>query len=148
MWNKNKSLILSIVLTVGLLVLLTGFSLFMPWLLQLYIELLNRTQTPTTELLVTFYCCVPLGYTILGTLLKILFNIKKGLVFVKSNVTLLRILSWAIFAVTFICFIGGMWYLPFLIVSAAALFIGVIVRVIVAVLNHGTAIKDDNDLTI
>ena len=148
MWNKNKSLILSIVFTSSLLVILTALAFFMPWLVQLYIELLKRPHTPTTQLLVTFYCCVPLGYAILGTLLKLLFNIKGGNVFIKQNVILLRIVSWAVFALSAICFVGGIWYLPFFIVFGAALFIGMIIRVIAAILAHGTEIKDDNDLTI
>lgn len=148
MWNKNKSLLLSIIVTAGVLVIITVLTIAMPWLLQLYIKLLNRIYTPTTVVLTTFYCCVPFGYIVFGTLLKLLLNIRSNNVFTKQNTTLLRAIAWSCFAISLICIIGGLWYMPFIIVGCAVFFIAVIIKVIRSILTYGNEIKDDNDLTI
>lgn len=148
MWNKNKSLLLSIIITVVVLVILTVLTVAMPWLLQLYIKLLNRIYTPTTVVLATFYSCVPFGYIVFGGLLKLLLNIRSNNVFTKQNTTLLRVIAWSCFVISLICLAGGLWYMPFIIVGCAIFFIAVIIKVIQSVLTYGNEIKDDNDLTI
>ena len=148
MWNKNKSLLLSIIITVAILAILTVLAIAMPWLLQLYIKLLNRIYTPTTVVLTTFYTCVPFGYIVFGALLKLLFNIKSNNVFTKQNTSLLRVIAWSCFVISLICIVGGLWYMPFIIVGCAIFFIAVIIKVIRSVLTYGNEIKDDNDLTI
>ena len=137
MWNKNKSLLLSVIITIGVLVILTGLTITMPWLLQLYIKLLNRIYTPTTAVLTTFYSCVPFGYIVFGGLLKLLINIRNNNVFVKQNTSLLRVIAWSCFAISLICFIGGLLYLPFIIVGCAVFFIAIIIKVIRSVLLYG-----------
>lgn len=148
MWNKNRSLMLSIVLSIIILVVLTAAVFFAPFAVQWYADTMERPDIPRTAVLAFFYSCVPFAYIALGVLLKLLFNIRKEQVFTRVNVTLLRILSWCCFAVAAACLVGGFFYLPFFIICVPAVFIALILRVIKSVLNQGTDIKDDNDLTI
>ena len=117
-------------------------------MLQYYIDLTGRLNIPSTILLSFFYSCVPFGYIALGILLAMLISIRSDKIFIKANVMRLRVLSWCCFAVGAICIAGGIWYLPFFIISIPAIFIGIIIRVIKSVIAYGSEIKDDQDLTI
>lgn len=148
MQTKSKSLLFSIVITIGVLVILTALTVSMPWLLELYIKLLKRIYTPTTVVLATFYCCVPFGYIVFGLLLKVLLNIRKNNIFIKQNTALLKIIAWTCLIISAICIVGGLWYMPFILIGCAIFFIAVIIRVVCSVLKYGNEIKDVNDLTI
>ncbi len=148
MWNKNKSLMLTLIITGVLMFLLTVLVFFMPWILQFYIEVMKRTFAPKTAMLVVFYCLVPFGYAVLGILMKLLLNLKKENIFIRQNVNLLRFLSWFMSGAAVISVIGGFWYLPFLIVGAVFSFMFMILRVVKSAFAYGSDLKDDNDLTI
>ena len=148
MWTKSRSLLLTIIITAVLLFTVTVFAFLAPWIVQFYIDTFNRVNVPVTELLVCFYCCVPFCYVALTVLLGMLLNLRKNRVFTRGNILRMRILSWCSFAIAAICLIGGIWYLPFIIVGGAIGFIGIIIRVIKAMLACGFEMKNDQELTI
>lgn len=148
MWNKHRSVILTIALVIVFLILLTAFTVsayrFLPYLIR---EDIIRYDDPAV-LLIGSYACVPFAYAALILLLRLLLRVKKGEVFCPVNVLSLRVLSWCCFAVGVITLIGGFWWFPAFAVSAAAFFMGLILRVVKSVLAYGTDIKKEQDLTI
>lgn len=155
MVNYKKSVNVSIVVCITLAVLLTVLVFLGPMLFELYL-IAYRGFTPMGEALTriktTFVCCF---YTsavfagiILYSLLKLLFNIKKGDTFTKANVTYLRIVSWCCFIIGVITFIGGFFYMPFILAAFAGGFIGMLLHVLKNVMRSAVEIKEENELTI
>ena len=75
-------------------------------------------------------------------------NISEGEVFIPENVSILRLLSWCCIAAGLVCLFSALYYMPFLIVSAAAAFVGLILRVVKNVFAEAVRLKDENDYTI
>ena len=155
MVNYKKSVNVSIVVCITLAVLLTVLVFLGPMLFELYL-IAYRGFTPMGDALerikTTFvYCFYPSAVfagIILFALLKLLFNIKKGDTFTKANVTYLRIVSWCCFIVGVITFIGGFFYMPFLLAAFAGGFIGMLLHVLKNVMRSAVEIKEENELTI
>ena len=79
---------------------------------------------------------------------RLLRNISEGEVFIPENVSILRLLSWCCIAAGLVCLFSALYYMPFLIVSAAAAFVGLILRVVKNVFAEAVRLKDENDYTI
>ena len=107
-----------------------------------YYEWLRSTLTGC------LYPCCALAYAALYCLVRLLTNIQKDEIFTSQNINYLKILSLLCLAVFVITGIGAVRYMPLGIVSAAALFIGVILRVITDVFVNAKRIRDENELTI
>lgn len=156
MWNKDKSVILTQVIVKACYVLLAGTAVGLPFLLKYYplspIDLLDELGK---YVIIPFYLVVPLGYTALICIDKLLGNIKKGTVFDMKNVKLLRIISWCCFAAAFIGALSFIiiWavYMPFetfIVLVAGEVFMGLILRVVKNCFEQAIAIKEENELTI
>ena len=101
-------------------------------------------------LLIAFYLCVPGAFFIIYNLIRLMHNIYKGDVFVLRNVTHLRCIAWGCGYVAAVTLAVGLvlGYLPLLIISFAALFFCLCVRVIRHVMAEAVEIKTENELTI
>ena len=97
---------------------------------------------------ICFYSSSVFAAIILYSLFKLLFNIKKGEVFIMRNALYLRLVSWCCFIIAAITFVGGFFYMPLSFVAAAGIFTGVLLRVLKNVMYSAVEIKQDNDLTI
>lgn len=145
MWNAKRSTALSLVMTYVSAVALVAMMFLMPFCFNYwYAEYNSLVKT----ILVTFYGCCPIAFAALYCLLRLLANIKKELVFIPRNIALLRLLSWCCFGVALVTLIGGVLYLPFLLVAGAALFLGLILRVVKNVMAAAVEIKTENELTV
>ena len=95
------------------------------------------------------------GYIVIGfacaadvMMFFLLLRVKKGLVFTKESVSLIRGVSWAAVACgVLFASVGYMFYVVFA-VAAAMLFLGLCVRVVKNVVEEATEIKSENDLTV
>lgn len=126
-------------------------SLFiMPYAAKAYSETSSKIygDNVTVPLLVTFYLCAAFGFCILILLGKLLKNIIAGDIFVEKNVKHMRYISWCCYAIAVIT----LFFVPFrmliLIVTFAAAFIGLILRVIKNCFTAAIAIREENDLTV
>ena len=155
MWNSKKSAMLSIVVCIVVALVLLTLILFGPMIFERYL-VSYRGFTPysdTLERLETvfawcFYPSAVFSGIILYSLMKLLFNIRKEEIFISENVRIFRIVSWCCFAIALITLIGGIFYMPFLIVAAAGGFVGVLLRVLKNVMQSAVEIKQENDLMI
>ena len=75
-------------------------------------------------------------------------NIRRDRLFGRQNTRLLSLVSWCCLAVAAICFAAAFWYMPLALISAAMLFIFLIVRVVCACFVAAAEIKEENRLTI
>ena len=155
MWNKNKSVVLSITVCLILTAVLTLALFFGPWAVRMWFTEYRgmEAQSPATQHLcnlfsLCFYPSAPFAFLTLYSLLRLLFNIKGEKIFIMQNVRYLRRIAWSCFAVALITLVGGFYYLPFLFIAVAAGFMGLMLRVVKNVMQSAAELKAENELTI
>ncbi len=149
MWNKDKSLTLSKVFAVILAVALAVLLASGPWVIGGLMRYSYRLDLRHYNLfLASYYSGGLVAAALVYNLLKLLFNLGRAEVFVGANVTYLRRISWSCFAGAAICLLSAFYYLPWAFIAAAAVFMGLIIRVIKNVFEQAISIKEDSDYTI
>lgn len=101
-----------------------------------------------TVFLITFYACGPAAGVTLYCLNRLLVNIRKGVVFNAVNTMLLKTLSISCLAAAILS-VPVCFYIPIMTVfPLEAGFMSLILHVVKNVIEKGSEIKDENDLTI
>ena len=146
MKRASISLFASAVMTVIIGVLIIVACILLPHLCEIYSKM--RGGLDCTSLMTALYLSAIPGFICVLSLLCLLSNIKKGDIFVKKNVTHLQIISYC-------CIFTGAEYLAFcynlismVLISFAALFFGLILRVIKNVFDKAIELREENDYTI
>lgn len=147
MQRKNRSLKLSIAFTTFFTILLAFLTVSVPWSVGIICKILKHEHL-TDFLIFMTYLAIPAGWGALVLLYKILFNVRDKKVFIDDNVKYLTILSWLCFYVGIISIVGAINFVAFVLVSLAALFIGLIIRVVRNIIEEAISLKEDSDLTI
>ncbi len=155
MWNKDKSIGLSIAVSFIFLALLTIGLFFGPFVVNLWFDVyrgfdpnLSAMKHLLTVFVWAFYPSAIFGFITLYSLIRLLFNIKKQEIFINQNVAYLRVISWCCFAVALITLFAGVFYIPYCFIAIAAAFIGLMLRVVKNVMQNAVEIKNENELTI
>ncbi len=155
MWNIKRSVTLSIVVCFIFVGLLTVSLFAGPWFVKFWFTVYRgwqpsgeAMQNMSTLFATCFYPCAFFAYITLYSLLKLLFNIKRQEIFIESNVKYLRRISWCCFAVAFITLVGGILYIPFLLIAIAAALVGLMLRIVKNVMQNAVEISEENELTI
>lgn len=155
MWNRKRSVTLSIVVCFVFVGILTAALFGGPWFVKTWFTVYRgwaqngeAMHNMSTLFAMCFYPCAVFAYITLYSLLKLLYNIKKDEIFIDNNVKCLRRISWCCFAVSLITLIGGVFYVPFLFVAVAAAFVGLMLRVVKNVMQNAVEIREENELTI
>ncbi len=148
-WNKDKSVKLSKFCVYIFAVLMVAIAISAPKLFNVLIRLRGYYLKGTLPyfLISTYTACVPATIALLG-LNKLLANIEKGDVFIRENVAIMRRLSWRCITAGLIALVSCLYYMPFLIIAAAAGFVGLILRVVKNVFAEAVELKEYNDFTI
>ena len=151
MWNKDKSIILSQILIKIMYAGIVVCCIIAPMLIKRYDErviLEAGLQSVFVPLLVTPYCCVPPALVALINLDLLLMNIRRNKPFIQKNVRYLRVIS-------FCCFCGALIFIYFAVlrpfawvIVAAAIFFGIILRVVKNCFQQAVEIREENDFTI
>lgn len=155
MWNRKRSVTLSVIACYAFLVILTAGLFFGPWAVKMWFVTFRGWDEDGSVMgnMVTlfascYYPCAVFAYVTLYSLLKMLFNIKQDKIFIRANVKYLRRISWCCFAVALITLVGGVLYIPFGVVAVAAAFMGLMLRVVKNVMQSAVEIRVENELTI
>lgn len=147
-WNAEKSVTLSVIVTVIISVIFVCLIFTASPVFRWFSEITERSVSSYKTLVAVFYlCCLPAAAA-LTLLMKLLLNIRSGHIFIHGNVALLRYLSWCCFLVVPITAVGGFYYISLFVITAAAAFIGLILRVLKNIMAAATEIKGENDLTV
>lgn len=149
MYDKYKSSIVSIIATFIFAALVIAACVLLPILIKIYMGDAYMTDTGRKlALYICLYISGASGLVISYLLLRILFNIRKNVVFDRKNVRFARYISWCCFAICAAFFALGFFVRFSFVISFAAAFIGLIVRVAKNLLNEAVDIKEENDLTV
>ncbi len=155
MWNRDRSVMLSIVVCIVFTAILTAGLFCGPSLVRWWFTAYRgwnadgaAMRDMITLFTACFYPCAAFAYATLYSLIKLLLNIKKQRIFINQNVKYLRCISWCCFAVACITLVGGVFYIPFSVVAVAAAFVGLMLRVVKNVMQNAVEIQAENELTI
>ena len=155
MWDRKRSVTLSIVVCFVFVAILTLALFVGPWFVKFWFTVYRGWNTDgeamknmSAVFAGCFYPSAIFAYITLYSLLRLLFNIKKDEIFISANVKYLRRISWCCFAVAIITVIGGVFYIPFLLVAIAAAFVGLMLRIVKNVMQNAVEINEENELTI
>ncbi len=154
--SKTKTSIkisISVCITISFVLLILLF--FGPAIFNIYMTSYRGFSPEGATLIMlkkVFSCCfypsAVFAGIILYCLLKLLFNIKNDKVFILKNARYLKTISYCLFTIGIITFIGGFFYMPFMFVSCAGLFTGMLLRVLKNVFQSAIELREENDLTI
>ncbi len=149
-WNKDKSVMLSRICIVVFTGLLAIADICAYWLVSWFIRVSHTLNGLTDRILlmITVYSCSICAWILLVNLWKLLTNIQKGMLFEMTSVKHLRITSWCCLGVCVICLLSTLYYKPFILMSIAAGFMALIVRIIKNVFEQAISMKNELDFTV
>ena len=155
MWNKDKSLFLSRILTVTAALVCIFLAFFIPTISEWYeyemafeaASIFDRS-TMFIPMCVSLYVCDALALAALWNLHVLLKNISKDQVFIEKNTKCLRMISWICMAAGAVLIIFGLWSTIFAFIGMIAIMFGLIMRVLKNVFEKAVEIKSENDFTI
>lgn len=97
---------------------------------------------------VVYYLGTAGAYVILFSLLKLLFNMGKDIVFDRSNTKLMNIIAYTFVAIAVDCTVGGFIWSGSFILAILALFLALVVQSVRVVFDKAITMKEELDLTI
>lgn len=148
MTKEKRSIAITSVLIKIAIVLCTAALLLMPYAAKMYEQISFQRDNVTVPLLITFYVCAAFGFVILFVLNKLIKNIGSEKVFIDENVKLLKILSYCCFAIAVVTLIFARFRILVFVITFAAAFIGLILRVIKNCFTEAIRLREENDFTI
>ena len=99
-------------------------------------------------LAVVYYLGTVGTYVILFSLLKLLMNMGKDVVFDRTNTKLMNIIAYTFVAVAVDCIAGGFIWSGSFILAILALFLALVVQSVRVVFDKAITMKEELDLTI
>ncbi len=150
-WSSSKSVTLSRVLTLLFAVALVIIDIFaVPFtnLAIVTVFLQNKGLAGGYLLLANLYLCSIPGYLLLYSLYRLLQNMERIQVFVAQNITYLRRVSWCCWCAAVLCGITAFVWSSHGVISLAAAFVGLIVRVVKNAFEQAILMKDELDFTV
>lgn len=148
MTKEKRSIAITSVLIKIAIVLCTAALFLMPYAAKMYEQVSFQRDNVTVPLLITFYVCAAFGFVILFVLNKLIKNIGSEKVFIDENVKLLKILSYCCFAIAVVTLIFARFRILVFVITFAAAFIGLILRVIKNCFTEAIRLREENDFTI
>jgi hypothetical protein len=146
--SKRASCTLSQILTAAVFVLLTAALFLLPQILRFFIEVFGKPESYFLPTVLLLYAALPPAFAADIALHLLLRRVRADMIFTEKSVVCLRVLSWCCMLEAVIFFALGFWYYMIFLLSFAALFMGVILRVVKNVIEEASAIKAENDFTI
>ncbi len=148
MTKEKRSIAITSALIKVAIVLCTAALFLMPYAAKMYEQISFQRDNVTVPLLITFYVCAAFGFVMLFVLNKLIKNIGSEKVFIDENVKLLKILSYCCFAIAIVTLIFARFRILVFVITFAAAFIGLILRVIKNCFTEAIRLREENDFTI
>ncbi len=146
-WKPSQSFFLSRVLTLVVLITLIALLFCIPIMTEWYDAVSG--QVPIATLLnIVLYLSDAVGLVAILSLNRLLANIGRQEIFVNQNVTCLRVISWCCFGVAAIFLVLGFSRSLGWMITLAAGFFGLILRVLKNVFELAVEMRKENDYTI
>lgn len=147
-WSRDNSIVLSKVFILAFAGMAILSAVWLPAALDGIVRRRGWDMEERVYFLTSFYSLMVPAAIALGYLYRLLVNIGRDEVFVDANVRCLRRISWACHLAAAICLVSVFYYLPFVMLAAAAGFMGLILRVVKNVFAEAVSIKQEHDFTI
>ncbi len=153
MWNKNKSLFLSRILTAVAAGLFFLTLFFIPSIAQWYEDFsdtigLLSSKSVVIPMCIGLYIVEAMAFICLWSLHVLLRNISRNKVFIPENTSCLRRISWTLMLAG-AAFAGiGIWRSICLFPAVCVVMLGLVIRVLKNVFEEAVEIKSENDFTI
>ncbi len=148
MTNEKRSIRITSVLIKIAMILCTTALFLMPYAAKIYETESFQKDIVTVPLLVTFYICAAIGFIILFVLDRLIKNIGSDRIFTDENVRLIKILSYCCFAIAVVTLIFARLRILVFVITFAAAFIGLILRVIKNCFSEAIRLREENEFTI
>ncbi len=145
---KKGSVILTGIFVILCMLSVILLGVFAPCLSRWYVEWRGISPILVTVIPVTYYVCALPALVALACLGMLLRNILREHIFHAVNSRLMNVVALCCIVVAVACGVATYWYLPFVFVAAAMLFIFLIVRVVRGCFNAAITLREENDLTI
>lgn len=104
------------------------------------------------SIFVQFIACVYIAMIPAGIIFwqlnKLLSNIRSGKIFEDDNVKVMRIISYCCFTIAAASAVMSVWRILALVVMAAFVFTGLLLRVLKNVFEQAVMLREENDLTV
>lgn len=147
--GRKKSVLLSKILSIIVFVFLTLAIFLIQVVVKYYFSKIGlNSKDFINTACVILYASLPPAFIAVFYLYRLLCNIEKDNVFIRGNVHCLRIISWCCCFVGFIYFAAGFYFETAFVISFAAFFIFLILRVVKNVFEAAVELKEVNDYTI
>lgn len=147
-WTQDKSVKFTQFCISLFMVMFVVICLLAPWLFRLFIAVRGQEMGKLPFFLATVYTsAIPVAVALLD-LRRMLDNIRRSEVFIPENVSILRRLSWCCVLAGAVYLISTLYYPTYILLGAAAAFMGLILRVVKNVFAEAVEIKTENDYTI
>ena len=146
-WTAENSLSLSRILTFVMMVFACVSLFCIPVITEWY-DAISDQAPIHIYLNIGLYLSAFLGILALWELFRMFSNIRKKLVFVTENVTIMRVISWCCFGVALIWVLLSYLRLMSMFVAFTAAFAGIIIRVMKNLFAMAVEMREENDFTI
>ena len=120
----------------------------LPSLLEIYCKVRILHTEERVALIIAFYCCAAITAFALWHMDGLLRNILKGQVFIRQNVTRVRVLQYCCGLVSLVCLPAAIYYYPLVFMVVIMAFLCLAVSVVTQVMRAAVAIREENDLTV
>lgn len=125
--EKYKHIKISIFLVDIGFVALSVLTLTLPFLVNWYVEVMHRSETLASTVMLTSYPCVPFVFMALLSLRRFLKCIMYGEIFTIENIKNLKVFLISCIAIALITFVAGFFYMPFFFIGLTFSFVSVLV---------------------
>ncbi len=145
---KKSSIIFADILVIISLISVVVLSIFAVSLADWYVDWRNIDPILKTVIPVAFWiCAVPAVLALLG-LMALLRNLFRQKIFEVTNSKIMLGICWCCIAVALVTSISAYWYMPFIFVAVAMIFLCLIVSIVRGCFNAAITLREENDLTI
>jgi len=147
---NTKSVLISIILCALVIAAIVFLMIVLPISDFPLTVMMTKGISDMTAMFISSYLMAVIVIVIMAVLIWVLLNIKRGNVFIMSNVKALRIVSWlCLLCAADVCllFLAGLTLSP-IIIAFVAVVCSMLIRVVKNAFYEATVIKDENDLTV
>ena len=141
-WSKISTLLFIAMVLVGDIF---GFAIT-KYICYIWAEVFDPARV--IGLSVVYYLGTIGTYIILFSLLKLLSNMGKNVVFERTNLKLMNIIAFTFVGVAVDCLVGGFIWSGSFILAVLALFLALVVQSVRVVFDKAITMKEELDLTI
>lgn len=145
---KKSSIIFAGISVILCMLAVAILDIFALQIADWYVDWRNITPILKMVIPVAFWICSAPALIALFGLLVLLRNILRERIFESVNSNIMTTICWCCIAVATVTAIGTYWYIPFVFVSAAMIFLCLIVSVVRGCFKAAISIREENDLTI